>query len=235
MMPVAGRQKDAALTTSAEDYLKAVYLLDQDQIAATVTGLAERLSVTPASASGMVRRLSAQKLIAHERYGGVTLTPVGRRKALATLRRHRIIESYLVEVLGYSWDNVHAEAERLEHAVSDELIDCMAQKIGEPSTDPHGSPIPTREGTVDSTVYPSLASLEPGDSCRVVRIRHDDSATLRYLDELELRPGVVVRVLECAPFGGPIRLEVSGTIKSIGPPLAAQVLVEVIAALGKSA
>lgn len=224
MAPI--KQKSTALTTSAEDYLKAVYVLGQDEIAATVTRLAERLKVTPASASGMVRRLADQKLIAHERYGGVSLTELGRKKAVATLRRHRVIESYLAEFLGYSWDLVHAEAERLEHAVSDELVDRMAKKMGEPSTDPHGAPIPTREGVVDSTVYRSLATLEPGESGRVVRIAHDDSATLRHLDELKLRPGVAVRVNACAPFGGPITLEVSGSITFIGPPLAEQVLVD---------
>lgn len=228
-------RKEISLTASAEDYLKAVFLLVQDGVPATVTALADRIKVTTASASGMVRRLAEQKLIAHERYGRVSLTELGRRKALATVRRHRVIESYLVEVLGYSWDLVHAEAERLEHAASEDLIDRMAAKMGEPLTDPHGAPIPTREGIVDSTVYRSLASVAAGETCRVVRIVREDSATLRYLDELRLRPGVSVRVIACAPFGGPITLEVSGSTKLVGPPLAAQVLVEVIAALGKSA
>lgn len=227
MPALAAREKGGDLTTFAEDYLKAVYLLGQDQLTATVTGLAGHLRVTAASASGMVRRLAEQKLVEHKRYGGVSLTPLGRRKALATLRRHRVIELYLVEVLGYSWDLVHAEAERLEHAASDDLIDRMARKMGEPLRDPHGAPIPTRDGLIDGTVYRSLASLKPGETCRVVRIARDDPATLRYLDELELRPGAVVRVSASAPFGGPITLEVSGTMKLIGPPLAALVLVDV--------
>lgn len=232
---MSAKQKEVRLTASAEDYLKAVFLLAQEDVPASVTGLADRLKVTPASASGMVGRLAQQKLITHQKYGRVLLTELGRRKALATLRRHRVIESYLAAVLNYSWDMVHAEAERLEHAASDELIDRMAAAMGEPVTDPHGAPIPTREGAVDNTVYESLASVEPGETCRVVRIAREDSETLRYLDELKLRPGVTVRVVECAPFGGPITLEVSGAVKHIGPPLATQVLVEVIAALGKSA
>lgn len=213
------------LSASAEDYLKAIYAIGNGQAPVTIGALAERLGVTAPSVSGMVRRLAEQQFLTHEPYHGVTLTQLGRHRALETLRRHRVIETYLAAILGYSWDRVHAEAERLEHAASDELIDRMAEALGQPTTDPHGAPIPGRDGSVDETVYRSLDSLEVEESGRVMRVIHDDAAMLRYLDELDLRPGVEVRVKARAPFGGPITLEVYGSRKFVAPSLAAQVLV----------
>lgn len=213
------------LTASAEDYLKAIYVLGQNGSTATVRALADRLGLTAASVSGMVRRLTEQGLLAHQPYRGVTLTKLGRRRALDTLRRHRVIEAYLVAVLGYSWDRVHGEAERLEHAASPELIDRMAEKLGHPTTDPHGAPIPTRDGSIDETIYRPLGSLAPGERGWVVRVIDEDSEMLRYLDELDIRPGAQVEVKAAAPFGGPITLKVMGTTRSIGPLLAARVLV----------
>jgi len=213
------------LSASAEDYLKAIYAIGKAQGPVTISALAERLGITPPSVSGMVRRLAEQKFLVHEPYHGVTLTELGRHKALETLRRHRVIETYLAAILGYSWDRVHAEAERLEHAASDELIDRMAEALGEPTTDPHGAPIPTRDGLVDETTYRPLDSLELEESGRIMRVIHEDAAILRYLDELDLRPGVEVRVKARAPFGGPITVEVYGSRKYVAPSLAAQVLV----------
>lgn len=213
------------LSASAEDYLKAIYAIGNGQSPVTISALAERLGITAASVSGMVRRLAEQGFLTHEPYHGVTLTDLGRLRALETLRRHRVIETYLASVLGYSWDRVHAEAERLEHAASDELIDRMAEALGQPTTDPHGAPIPTRDGSVDETVYRSLDSLEPEESGRVMRVMHEDAAMLRYLDELDLRPGALVRVKARAPFGGPITVEVYGSRRFVAPSLAAQVLV----------
>jgi DtxR family Mn-dependent transcriptional regulator len=215
------------LSASVEDYLKAIYAMGESGARATIGGLAERLGVTAASVSGMVKRLAEQGLLDHEPYRGVTLTELGRHSALGTLRRHRVIETYLAEVLGYSWDRVHAEAERLEHAASDELVDRMAEKLGQPATDPHGSPIPTRDGSVDQAATRTLSSLEVGESARVVRLMHEGAEMLRYLDELELRPGAEVRVDAREPFGGPITLEVYGSKKIIGPLLADRVLVTV--------
>ncbi|MGE5099251.1 MAG: metal-dependent transcriptional regulator [Deltaproteobacteria bacterium] len=135
---------DAALTVSVEDYLKVIFELEAAGGVAGTNEIAAALNVAPASVSGMIRRLAEHGLIAHERYRGVRLTKSGRRAALRTIRRHRVIEAYLTIALGYPWDRVHDEAERLEHAASDELIDRMAAAIGEPSIDPHGAPIPTR-------------------------------------------------------------------------------------------
>ncbi|HYN82485.1 MAG TPA: metal-dependent transcriptional regulator [Gemmatimonadaceae bacterium] len=213
------------LSATAEDYLKAIYAIGSGQTTVTIGSLAERLGVTAPSVSGMVRRLAEQKYLTHEPYHGVTLTELGRHRALETLRRHRVIETYLASILGYSWDRVHAEAERLEHAASDELIDRMAEALGQPTTDPHGAPIPTRDGSVDETVYRPLETLEVEESGRVMRVIHEDAAMLRYLDELGLRPGAEVRVTARAPFGGPMTVEVYGSRKFVAPSLAAQVLV----------
>lgn len=214
------------LSASAENYLKTIYAIELTGHAAGTNDLAQRLGLTPATVSGMVRRLTEQRLIIHEPYHGVRLTTTGRRAALRTLRRHRILECYLTKVLGFSWDLVHDEAEQLEHAASDELIDRMATVLGDPAFDPHGAPIPTRDGIVDETVHASLQDVEPGARARVARVIEHDAGMLRYLDELGIRPGADVLVVERAPFGGPITLLVAGTTRMVGPTLAAQVQVQ---------
>jgi DtxR family Mn-dependent transcriptional regulator len=214
------------VTAPVEDYLKVIYEIERLSGAAATTDIAHRLAIAPASVSGMVRRLAEQGLLAHERYRGVRLTDEGRRIALRMLRRHRIIEAYLTRALGYPWDLVHDEAERLEHAASEELIDRMAAAIGEPSVDPHGAPIPTREGEIDEPSVMSLADLPAGASGRVVRVSDDDAPRLRYLGELGLVPGVTVSVLSQAPFGGPITLRVGTAEHQVGPALASVVQVE---------
>jgi DtxR family Mn-dependent transcriptional regulator len=217
------------LSGPVEDYLKVIYDVERQSGAAATNDIAQRLSVAPASVSGMIRRLAEQGLVSHEPYRGVRLTDSGRRAALRTLRRHRVIESYLTQALGYAWDRVHDEAERLEHAASDELIDRMAAAIGEPETDPHGAPIPTREGNVDERSLHSLADVLPGKGARVVRVSDKNPALLRYLAEVDIVPGVEVTVLGREPFGGPIELKVGNTKRAIGAELARQVLVEDVA------
>ena len=215
-----------ALTASAEDYLKAVYEIEQRGGAASTNDLAQHLGVAAASVSGMVRRLADQGLLAHEPYRGARLTRAGRTAALRTLRRHRVIETYLVRALGYPWDRVHEEAERLEHAASDALVDRMAETVGEPAVDPHGAPIPTRDGTMDETRRASLAELALGARATVSRVKDEDGSLLRYLAEQGIRPGAVVAVVERAPFDGPLRLEVDGVERTVGVPVAAMVMVE---------
>lgn len=214
------------LTGAVEDYLKAIYSLGSAGAAVATNDIASRLALAPASVSGMVRRLAEQGLLSYEPYRGVRLTDSGRRAALRTLRRHRVIESYLSTALHYPWDRVHEEAERLEHAASDELVDRMAAAIGEPATDPHGAPIPSREGVMDETEYFSLGDLAAGHGVRVVRVSDDDPEMLRYLGELSITPGAEVLIVSKAPFGGPISLRIGREILSIGPELAAQVMVE---------
>jgi DtxR family Mn-dependent transcriptional regulator len=213
------------LTAPVEDYLKAIYAIGRGTGAAATTDIAQRLALAPASVSGMVRRLAEQGLLAYERYHGVKLTESGRRAALRTLRRHRVIEAYLSRALGYPWDRVHDEAERLEHAASDELVDRMAATIGEPEVDPHGAPIPTRDGSVDETEYTSLADLSVGIAGVVVRVADEDPKMLRYLAELAIVPGKKVSVKARAPFDGPITLAIGRHELSIGPALAAHVLI----------
>jgi DtxR family Mn-dependent transcriptional regulator len=212
------------LTAPVEDYLKAIYTIGKGTGAAATNEIAQRLALAPASVSGMVRRLADQGLLAYERYHGVKLTETGRRAALRTLRRHRVIEAYLAQALDYPWDRVHAEAERLEHAASDELVDRMAATMGEPEVDPHGAPIPTRDGAVDETEYTSLADLAVDVPGIVMRVTDEDPAMLRYLAELAVVPGRRVTVKSRAPYGGPITLAVGRQEISVGPALAAHVL-----------
>ena len=225
MMTAAKPQGDE-LTAPVEDYLKVIYEIELGGGAAATNDIAQRLSIAPASVSGMVRRLADQGLIRHERYHGVRLTDSGRRAALRTLRRHRVIESYLVRALGYPWDRVHEEAERLEHSASDELIDRMATAIGEPAVDPHGAPIPTREGSVDERRHLSLADLEVGQCARIMRVSDEDAQRLRYLAELDIVLDAQVEVVARAPFEGPLTLRLGTRERILGRTLAAQVLVE---------
>ncbi len=230
MKAAASRTAAAHLTGPVEDYLKAIYDLELVGAPASTNDIADRLAISPASVSGMVRRLADQGLITHERYRGVRLTLAGRRAALRTLRRHRILECYLTEVLGYPWDGVHAEAEQLEHTASEELIERMAHVLGNPTQDPHGAPIPTRDGRVEEAIFGTLAEAEPGARLLVRRVHDKDPGRLRYLAELGVRPGSVVRVLRRAPFDGPITLQVDeagvAAEHAVGVGLAAQVYVE---------
>ncbi len=215
----------APLTAPVEDYLKAVYELERAGEPAATTGLATRLGVAPASVTGMVRRLAGQGLLTHERYRGVRLTVQGRKAALQTIRRHRVIETYLVKALGYRWDEVHEEAERLEHAASEAFIDRIAAALGEPTVDPHGAPIPSREGAVEELRFRTLAEVPAGAVAEVMHVADEDPSLLRYLADLAITPGCRVRVVDHAPFDGPITLEVGKLTRAIGPTLAARVLV----------
>jgi DtxR family Mn-dependent transcriptional regulator len=220
--PAASRRE---LSAPVEDYLKAVYELERAGGPAATTDLAVRLGVAPASVTGMVRRLAGQGLLTHERYHGVRLTLQGRRAALRTIRRHRVIEAYLVRALGYGWDEVDQEAERLEHAASNEFVDRLAAAIGEPTIDPHGAPIPSRDGAVEEARYRTLAALEVGEAAEVMQVSDDDPSLLRYLDDLAIRPGCAIRVVDRAPFGGPITLRVGKVPRVVGPALAERLLV----------
>ena len=215
----------AALSGPVEDYLKVIFELETRLGVAETNLIADELRIAPASVSGMIRRLVEQGLISHERYRGVRLTSEGRRAALRTIRRHRVIEAYLTTALNYPWDLVHDEAERLEHAASDELIDRIAAAIGEPTTYPHGAPIPTREGALDERTLSPLDSVEPGTRVMVERVGDRDSTQLRYLAELGIVPGRIVEVLSRAPFEGPIALRVGRATRTIGPALAKRILV----------
>jgi DtxR family Mn-dependent transcriptional regulator len=216
-----------AYTASVEDCLKAVYELERSgSSAVSTTDLANRLGVAPPSVTGMMRRLSDSGLVEYEPYHGARLTDEGQRVALRTLRRHRVLETYLTRALGIPWDRVHEEAERLEHAASDALIDRMAAVLGHPTVDPHGAPIPTAEGAIDERVLTPLADLSPGNRARVVCVNDEDPERLRYLAELGLVPGVIVTLVSRQPYGGPLSLRLADTIRDIGPALGAVIFTE---------
>lgn len=209
-----------SLTRSVEDYLKAIYRLTPEGRPAATSEIAHLLELSAPSVSGMVKRLSELGLLEHLPYKGVQLTAEGRRAALKMVRRHRLIESYLVEFLGYSWDTVHQEAERLEHAVSDTLVERMAAALGHPTVDPHGDPIPTADGSVEEPETTPLAVLDAGDTAEIVRVVENDADRLRYLASLGLKPGATITVLDRQPFGGPVTIETRGEIQVIGQALA---------------
>jgi DtxR family Mn-dependent transcriptional regulator len=209
-----------SLTRSVEDYLKAIYRLSPQGRAASTSEIAQRLDLSPASVSGMVKRLSEQGLLEHVPYKGVQLTSEGRRAALRMLRRHRLIEAYLVAFLGYTWDTVHDEAERLEHAVSDTLVDRMAAVLGHPAVDPHGDPIPTSEGDILEFATTPLSEVPAGSSVEVRQVEEGEPDRLRYIASIGLRPGVRLSVVDRQPFQGPITIAVDGETHVIGHELA---------------
>jgi DtxR family Mn-dependent transcriptional regulator len=183
------------LSRSVEDYLKAIYALCETGSVASTSSIADSLEVQPASVTGMVKRLAESGLLEHVPYRGVRLTEVGTREALRVLRRHRILETYLMERLGYRWEDVHREAERLEHAASDELVERMAAAIENPSHDPHGAPIPTPAGEIESTDSFTLAELAPGVEAQVRAVRDDHAEGLRGAEAAGLLPGTSVQVV----------------------------------------
>lgn len=212
------------LTPSSEDYLKAIYRLSSGEDPVSTTGLALRLALTPASVSGMVKRLSEQGLVEHSPYRGVRLTTDGRRIALRMLRRHRLIESYLVAFLGYTWDTVHDEAERLEHAVSDGLVERMAAALGNPRFDPHGDPIPDADGQIVDFIHIPLSDVRTGETVTIRRADTGDAGRLRYLASAGLVPGTPVKVVDAQPFQGPMKLDLAGAERIVGHELAALLL-----------
>lgn len=206
-----------------EDYLKAIYRLQEQQGQVTTQRLADELGVTGPSVTNMVKRLDEMRLLRHTRYHGVELTPAGRKIALEVIRHHRLLELYLAETLGYAWDEVHDEAERLEHHVSEELEARMDSALGFPTVDPHGDPIPSREGEIAAIAGLPLLDLEPGIAGTVTRVSDRDPEQLRYLGGLGLYPGVEVVVVERLPFEGPLKIRVGEQEHIIGRPLAAAV------------
>jgi len=199
-----------ALSRSVEDYLKAIYGLSDAGDPASTSAIAEALDIQPASVTGMIKRMAESGLLEHVPYKGVRLTEPGTLEALKVLRRHRILETYLCERLGYSWDDVHDEAERLEHAASDRLIEQMAGALDFPSHDPHGAPIPTRAGDIETTDLQTLAETEAGDRVTIRAVRDEDSSDLRSMAEEGLVPGARVLVHNDSAGGGFVDVSVTG-------------------------
>lgn len=225
MTKYAGAGARRTLTTAHEDYLKAIYLLQVQGGEVTNSALASFLGVSPASATNMVKKLAELNLAEYAPYQSVALTEAGEVVALEVLRHHRLVELYLHQQLNLPWDQVHAEAERLEHVISEALEDAMARALGNPVVDPHGDPIPTKMGAVAESSGLPLSDAELGVSFRLVRVLMQDEDRLRYLGTLGLYPNAQIRVLERAPFDGPLVLDVDGVRLNLAHDMAAALLV----------
>lgn len=207
-------------STAVENYAKAIFTLQASGQAVRTTDLAERLEVRPASVSTMLTRLEQSGLVAREPYHGVRLTSDGERVALAVIRRHRLLELFLAEALELPWDVVHIEAERLEHHVSPRVEAAIAAHLGDPTHDPHGDPIPTAELKLPAPSGISLADTPDGATAELLQVSDRDPAMLRYLAERGILPGASLRLVGREPFGGPLRVDCSGTEHLLGEPLA---------------
>ena len=212
-------------TQAVEDYLKVIYELEAQSGKVSTTSLAERMGVAPASVTGMVKKLAKMKLVVHEPYHGVSLTPAGEKIALEVIRHHRIVESYLAEALGVPWDKVHDEADKWEHVISEEMEDLMADKLGNPTTDPHGAPIPARDGSMPKSEFRRLADVEAGETVIISEVSDHDPELLRYLGELGLFPQAKVRIISVAPFQGPLTIEVGRAEHALGIEAASHIFV----------
>jgi DtxR family Mn-dependent transcriptional regulator len=218
------------VSAPVEDYVKAIYslTLDPDQVA-TTSQIAERLGITAGSVSTMIKRMDASGLAEHVPYRGVRLTPTGHKLALAVIRRHRLLELFLATSLDIPWEDVHRFADALEHASSDELIELIATKLGDPVADPHGDPIPNRLLEVDDRAQPTLAELEPGEHARVVRVSDAEPQMLRYLTEQGIGIGAELELIERQPFDGPCLVRLPNKLeRNLGIRLAQAIHVELL-------
>ena len=221
---------DNHLSASVEDYLKAIYILTLEQARASTNEIAEQMGVAPASATGMIQRLATADppLVDYQKHRGVSLTAEGMQTALEVVRHHRLLEAFLHEKLGYAWDEVHAEADRLEHVISEELEERICQALGDPAYDPHGDPIPSREFQMPTRSNVRMSELHPGDRATVQRINDADPDLLRYLSSIGLTPNCVITILEVSPFDGNLHLQVSGQRASLvlGARVTSQIFVK---------
>ena len=213
------------LGKAVEDYLKAIYKLAASGQRCAPSLVAEKMGVSPAAVTKMVRRLQELNLAEYAGSREIRLAPAGEKVALEIIRHHRLLEAYLMEALDYTWDQVDGEADRLEHVISEEFEAKIDQLLGYPTRDPHGDPIPTRDGQVDLTRHGTLGELEPGQEGVIRRVADGDPALLRYLGNLGLYPDTPVAMLSKEPYGGPLRVRVSGTEHAIGRELAESVFV----------
>ena len=211
---------------SIEDYIKAIFQLGENVELVQTSAIAERLDVRPASVSNMMRRLATLGFLVHEPYRGVKLTAEGELLARRMVRGHRLIERFLVEVLDYPWDEVHEEAERLEHAVSSRFVSRLDRLLENPSTDPHGAPIPASDGTMDESAHPQLAELGAGETALVRRVSDSCGDLLRRFGQLGIRPGVRIEVLENTDDEGTMQLLVGGEFRRLDRAAAGGVFVE---------
>jgi len=217
--------QERTLTPAMEDYLRAIYDLSQEELPVHTTSLARAMNVAPASVTGMLKRLATLGLVNHERYGGAVLTESGERVALQVMRHHRLIETYLAEALGVSWDEVHQQAHKLEHHISPEIHDRMDEALGFPERDPHGSPIPPKEGPFVVPRYTRLTEAEVGSHVIVREVLDEDGEHLRLLDAVGLRPDAELDLV-ASSNGDSVTVLVDGKEAALDPELAASVFVE---------
>jgi DtxR family Mn-dependent transcriptional regulator len=213
----------APLSETAQDYLKEIYKLQAEGSRAATSAIAERLGVAAPSVTAMLKKLAALGLVEHEPYHGAHLTPTGEKAAIEVIRHHRLLEVYLSETLGLPIEDVHAEAERMEHALSEELEARIDESLGYPTHDPHGDPIPDAKLNLERSPLRPLVELEPGELATIRRVPDDDAALLRYLSSLKLVPGRAVKLVGAAPFGGPVTVLAGGAEHAISRELAAQI------------
>ena len=211
---------------SIEDYIKAIFELSSGTAPVQTSVIAERLEVRPASVSNMMRRLAKLRLVDHEPYRGVLLTADGERLARRMIRRHRLIERFLSEYLEYPWDEVHAEAERLEHAVSQRFIEALDLLLQNPGTDPHGAPIPTSDGSMDEPQYPALSDLEIGEIAIVRRVIDGDAELLRYLEGIGVQLDAELQIVDRGTQGDSVTVRVGERTSHLGETVASGVFVE---------
>ena len=218
---MAARADTPELSEAVQDYAKAIWTLaERSGEAVPTSALAERLGVSPASVSAMCTRLETLGLATREPYHGVELTPAGKRVALEVVRHHRLLELYLAEALGMPWDRVHEEAEVLEHAISPALSELIAEKLGHPTHDPHGDPIPSPDGEIDDAPSRPLAELEDGERGVFSRVSDSNPDMLRYLSSRGIERGAELEVVGREPFGGPLTVRAGGTEHPLGTQLA---------------
>ena len=213
------------VTESAEEYLETIYKLGEEGQPVAVSALAKHLKISSVSANEMVRKLVERELVLYEPYKGVSLTPAGQTQALVVIRRHRLWERFLTDVLGLPWDQVHEEACRLEHVTSPLVEERLAQLLGEPETCPHGHPMPTADGEMTIEAGRPLVELTAGQRARLLRVPEEDEALLRYLATLGLEPQATVQVETVAPFQGPLTVQVGEARHVLGRELASQIVV----------
>jgi DtxR family Mn-dependent transcriptional regulator len=214
------------LSESVQDYLKVIYKLQEQGGVVSTSALAQAMEVTAASATGMVKKLASLKLARHNPYQGVVLSKAGEKMALEVIRHHRLLELYLAEALGYTWDKVHAEAERLEHVISEEFEEKIFEALGRPTRDPHGDPIPAKDGTIFIVEHDCLSDLEPGAKGIIRQVSDSDAEMLRYLGTRGLVPNTALEVLDKAPFNGPLTIKTGRTSHVLGRDLARHIWVE---------
>lgn len=212
-----------SLSQSVEDYLKAIYLLEIDGVVATTNNIAESLAVSSASVTNMFKKLAKLQLINHKSYRGAELTEAGEKIALEVIRHHRLLELYLKEMMGYSWDQVHDEAEKLEHHISEQFEDKIAELLNDPTHDPHGDPIPSKEGVVPEMASLAITDADENESYIIGRVRDQDPELLRFLEKSGIIPGVKVTILEKTPFDGPVKIKLEDKETTIGNSVAKDV------------